>query len=71
MNTFLSISIIICSILLIASILIQKMGAGLSGVLGGAGGNYHTRRGFEKILFQSTFFFATVLAVCCILFMVM
>lgn len=68
MDSILSILIITFAVLLIAVILIQKMGAGLSGVLGGSGESYHTRRGFEKTLFQSTFFFATLIAVCCVLY---
>lgn len=51
---------IILSILLIGSILLQKSDAGLGGAFGGAndfsGG--HTRRGFEKTLFNSTIILA-------------
>jgi protein translocase SecG subunit len=44
------------SVLLAASILLQQTGAGLSETFGGTGGDvgYHTRRGFEKILFNSS-----------------
>lgn len=43
------------SILLIIVILFQNKGSGL-GVVGGdiGGGSYHTKRGFEKFLTQST-----------------
>lgn len=45
---------IIVSALLVASILLQRQGSGLSGVFGGEGNVYRTKRGFEKILFIST-----------------
>jgi len=40
--------------LLIAVILLQSQGAGLSQVFGGEGNVYRTKRGFEKFLFTST-----------------
>lgn len=42
------------SSLLIAAILLQQRGSGLSGVFGGEGNVYRTKRGFEKTLFIST-----------------
>lgn len=42
------------SCLLVIAILLQQRGAGMSGVFGGGGESYSTRRGFEKILFVST-----------------
>lgn len=42
------------SILLIAAILLQQRGSGLSGVFGGEGNVYRTKRGFEKTLFIAT-----------------
>ena len=44
------------SILLIASVVLQQSAAGLGGALGGSDASvtFHTRRGFEKILFYST-----------------
>ncbi len=45
---------IIISILLIAAIILQQRGSGLSGVFGGGGQSYYVRRGFEKVLFTST-----------------
>ncbi len=42
------------SILLIAAILLQQRGSGLSGVFGGEGNVYRTKRGFERTLFIST-----------------
>jgi len=41
---------VIVAALLIASILLQNRGAGLSGAFGGDFGGYYTRRGFEKFL---------------------
>ncbi len=45
---------IVISFLLVAAILLQQRGAGLSESFGGAGGSYHTKRGLERILFIST-----------------
>lgn len=47
---------IVVSILLIAAILLQKRGAGLSAAFGGSadGGSYATKRGLEKIVFNAT-----------------
>ncbi|OGZ58516.1 MAG: preprotein translocase subunit SecG [Candidatus Spechtbacteria bacterium RIFCSPHIGHO2_02_FULL_43_15b] len=50
----LSIAQIVVSILLIASILMQRRGSGLSGAFGGAGSVYYQKRGAEKLLFNLT-----------------
>ena len=51
----LNIAIIIVSIALIASILLQSKGIGLGGLAGGdAGGVYSKRRGIEKVMFYIT-----------------
>lgn len=42
------------SVLLVAAILIQSKGVGLSGVFGGEGNVYRTKRGAEKVLFIAT-----------------
>jgi len=52
--SWLSIAQIIVSVLLIISILLQGRGTGLSGIFGGAGNVYRTKRGMEKFLFIST-----------------
>lgn len=52
--TAISIVQIILAILLIAAILLQQRGSGLSGAFGGQGGVYYQRRGLEKILFWAT-----------------
>jgi preprotein translocase subunit SecG len=66
------IALIITSIALIASIILQSKGVGLGGLTGGGvygGGVYTKRRGVEKILFWITiilsivFFILTVLTV--------
>lgn len=56
MQTYLNISLIILSVALIAAILFQTRGGGLGSVFGGEGfgGQYKTRRGLEKTLFQVT-----------------
>ncbi len=54
MLQILNISQIIISILLVAAILLQQRGGGLSPVFGGEGGAYRTRRGMEKIVFLAT-----------------
>ena len=51
----LNVAIIIVSIALIASVLVQSKGVGLGGVTGGdSGGVYTQRRGIEKVMFYIT-----------------
>lgn len=52
---------VVVSLLLTMSILLQHKGAGLSGVFGGEGNVYRTKRGAEKFLFYFTIFLALVL----------
>lgn len=55
MKTYLDIALIITSIALIASVILQSKGAGLGGLTGGdTGGIFTARRGIEKILFWVT-----------------
>jgi len=42
------------SILLITAILLQNRGSGLSSAFGGGGEGFHTKRGLEKFLFNTT-----------------
>jgi len=71
MEYYFSIALIITSIALIASIILQSKGVGLGGLTGGgdAGGVYTKRRGVEKTLFWITiglsalFFILTMLTV--------
>lgn len=51
MIKILTISQIAVSALLVASILMQNRGAGLSAAFGGDFGGYYTKRGMEKFLF--------------------
>jgi preprotein translocase subunit SecG len=68
---YFSIALIITSIALIASIVLQSKGVGLGGLTGGGatGGIYTKRRGIEKILFWVTiglsalFFILTILTI--------
>jgi len=65
---YLDVALIITSIALIASVILQSKGAGLGGLTGGdMGGIFTARRGVEKILFRvtvvlSVVFFALALA---------
>ena len=71
MENYFSIALIITSIALVASIILQSKGVGLGGLTGGgdAGGIYSKRRGVEKVLFWITiglsglFFILTMLTV--------
>jgi len=58
LKTILTIIQIIVAILLIASILIQAKGVGLSATFGGEGTFYRSRRGVEKLLLYLTIFLA-------------
>jgi len=52
---YFSIALIITSIALVASIILQSKGVGLGGLTGGdAGGVFTARRGIEKTLFYIT-----------------
>ena len=60
----LNIAIIIVSIALIASILLQSKGIGLGGLAGGdTGGVYTQRRGIEKVMFYITIALSVVFLV--------
>jgi len=75
MANYLDIALIITSIALVVSVILQSKGAGLGGLTGGdsggdsGGGVVTTRRGIEKILFFVTiglsilFFVLTILTV--------
>lgn len=55
MERYLDIAMIITSIALIASVILQSKGAGLGGLTGGDSGTIFTaRRGVEKTLFRLT-----------------
>ncbi|MFZ3070538.1 MAG: preprotein translocase subunit SecG [Anaerolineaceae bacterium] len=64
MNNYLNIAIIITSVALVASILLQSKGIGLGGLAGGdTGGVYTQRRGVEKVLFYITIGLSVVFVV--------
>lgn len=69
MEQYLDIALIITSIALIASVILQSKGVGLGGLTGGdTGGVFTARRGIEKTLFWvtvglSVLFFILILTV--------
>ena len=69
MNNFLNIALIITSVGLILSVILQSKGAGLGGLTGAdTGGVFTARRGIERILFWvtiglSVIFFGLVIAI--------
>lgn len=55
METYLDIALIITSIALIVSVVLQSKGAGLGGLSGmDSGGIFTARRGIERVLFRIT-----------------
>lgn len=54
MEIYLDIALIITSIALIASVILQSKGAGLGSLTGDSGGIFTARRGIEKVLFRVT-----------------
>ena len=54
MQTFLLISQLIVSALLVTAILLQQKGTGLGAAFGGGSEIYSTKRGAEKVLHNST-----------------
>lgn len=61
MQNLLDIAMIIVSIALVGSIILQSKGAGLGGLTGGdTGGVFSARRGIEKTLFRVTIVLSVV-----------
>ncbi len=58
--TWIKITQLAVSILLIVAILLQNRGAGLGSAFGGSGGVYLTKRGLEKKLFLATIVLAVI-----------
>jgi len=57
---------IILSVFLVVTILLQRTGAQVGGAFGGSdnfSSAFHTRRGFEKVLFTTTIIIAVLFAV--------
>jgi preprotein translocase subunit SecG len=64
---YFDIALIITSIALIASVILQSKGAGLGGLTGAdTGGFFTARRGIEKTLFRVTIGLSVVFFVLCI-----
>jgi protein translocase SecG subunit len=70
MERILDIVQIAISVLLVASILFQQRGAGLSSTFGGEGGVYFKKRGAEKILFIASIILAVLFILSAIIRMV-
>ena len=67
MEIYLDIALIITSIALIASVILQSKGAGLGGLTGAdTGGIFTARRGIEKTLFRVTIGLSVLFFVLCI-----
>lgn len=60
MRTALAVIQIVISVLLVAAILLQQRGAGLSAAFGGEGTVYRTKRGLERGLFAATIVLAVL-----------
>lgn len=54
---------ILLSISLIVVVILQSRGTGLGSAWGGGAQSFHTKRGFEKIIFASTIALATIFTV--------
>ncbi len=61
MEKILNVAMILTSIALVASIILQSKGAGLGGLSGSdTGGVFTARRGIEKVLFRITIVFSAL-----------
>jgi preprotein translocase subunit SecG len=61
MTQYIDVALIITSIALIASVILQSKGAGLGGLTGtDTGGVFTARRGIEKTLFSATILLSVV-----------
>jgi preprotein translocase subunit SecG len=66
-DVYLNIALIITSIALIASVILQSKGAGLGGLTGAdTGGIFTARRGIEKTLFRITIGLSVLFAILCL-----
>ena len=63
MNVFLALGQVLVSIGLMAAILMQARGAGLSATFGGDSSVYRSRRGIEKRLFQFTILLSVIFVI--------
>jgi preprotein translocase subunit SecG len=62
-EVYLSVALIIISIVLIGLVLLQARGGGLGSMFGGDGGVYKTRRGVEKTVYTTTIVFSVAFLV--------
>jgi protein translocase SecG subunit len=70
MNNILNIIQIVIAALLVAAILFQQRGTGLSAAFGGEGGVYFKKRGAEKVIFVVTIILATLFILSALLRMI-
>lgn len=67
MRTLFNILAVISASILTLSVLVQSRGAGLGASFGGEGGVYRSRRGPEKVLFNTTIISAVIFVLATIL----
>jgi preprotein translocase subunit SecG len=60
LEKYLSVALMIISVVLIGLVLLQAKGSGLGSMFGGDAGIYRTRRGMEKTLYNATIVFAVL-----------
>lgn len=70
MEKILNIIQIVIACLLIAAILLQQRGTGLSAAFGGEGGVYFKKRGMEKVIFTATIILAGLFVLSAIIRMI-
>jgi preprotein translocase subunit SecG len=51
---------LVTAVLLMVAILLQNKGASLSGIFGGSGNVYLSKRGFDKVLFYGSIVLAAI-----------
>lgn len=64
MKTFLQFLLVIISVLITISVLLQNQSTGLGTAFGGESGFYRTKRGIEKFLFVATIVLAVGFVIC-------
>lgn len=70
MSQFIFLIQVVVAVLLIIVILMQQKGTGLGGTFGGELSFYRTRRGAEKLIFNSTIFLGSLFIILSILSLV-
>jgi protein translocase SecG subunit len=64
MKTFLQIALIVISVLITISVLMQNQGSGLGTAFGGETNFYRTKRGAEKFMFYGTIALGVAFVAC-------